>query len=613
MTKIDVIPPSPVQRLFQVILVSMLSSSLFTVGHAHQTHQPTGLIPPNSVWKYDDDGVEDPGWKTAGFNDSAWASGKSPLGYGEAYLNKPYLQSGQVDYFLRHEFEVKDRTAIAGLTLRARYDDAFILYLNGSELIRSHPLNGRVPGHEAKEFETFELPSAALLNGSNLLAVRLVNLSRGSSDIVWDATLLAGSGDSSASQSLVAQQGILRGPYLQNASEDAIIIRWRTREPTRGRVDFWQSDSEERSFMQEPLPTTEHSVRLTRLKPGQQYQYQIAGMEAVYDLRTLPPAHAATPTRVWIIGDSGTGNKNARAVYDAYRQFTGDRPTDVWLMLGDNAYGYGTDQEFQNAVFNLYTPLLHTTCLWPAVGNHETYWCHKDDNPLTHNQADPYLAIFEMPTRGEAGGVPSDTELYYSFDYGRTHFICLDSQVSSRKEEGAQYQWLKADLEQLSEDQTDWIIAYWHHPPYTHGTHNSDTERQHIEMREVFLPLLETHGVDLTFGGHSHTYERSILMHGHYGKSDTYDPAQHALDAGDGRPEGDGSYRQAMHQGSGTIHTVAGSSGKVGAFKAPHLPFMVENLSELASVVVDIDGRRLDVTTLGSEGQILDSYTLLKD
>ena len=152
-----------------------------------------------------------------------------------------------------------------------------------------------------------------------------------------------------------------------------------------------------------------------------------------------------------------------------------------------------------------------------------------------------------MPTRGEAGGVPSGTELYYSFDYGRTHFICLDSQVSGRKKEGAQYRWLKADLEQIRDDQTDWIIAYWHHSPYTHGTHNSDKEREHIEMREVFLPLLEAHGVDLTFGGHSHTYERSILMHGHYGKSDTYDPQQHALDAGDGRPAGDGSYRQSQH------------------------------------------------------------------
>lgn len=76
-------------------------------------------------------------------------------------------------------------------------------------------------------------------------------------------------------------------------------------------------------------------------------------------------------------------------------------------------------------------------------------------------------------------------------------------------------------------------------------------------MRETFLPLLEAHGVDLTFGGHSHTYERSILMHGHYGHSKTYDSEQHALNAG--------------------------------------------------------DGRSLQVTTLRSEGQTLDPYTLRKD
>ena len=68
-----------------------------------------------------------------------------------------------------------------------------------------------------------------------------------------------------------------------------------------------------------------------------------------------------------------------------------------------------------------------------------------------------------------------------------------------------------------------------------------------------------------------------------------------------------------MHAQQGTIHTVAGSSGKVGRFRAEPLPFMVENLSALASVVVDIDGRALRVTTLGSQGETLDSYTLLKD
>ena len=87
---------------------------------------------------------------------------------------------------------------------------------------------------------------------------------------------------------------------------------------------------------------------------------------------------------------------------------------------------------------------------------------------------------------------------------------------------------LRGALGDLAATKARWLIGYWHHPPYTHGTHNSDKERRHFDMRENFLPLLEASGVDLTFGGHSHTYERSILMHGHYGTSDTYDAAQHA-------------------------------------------------------------------------------------
>lgn len=607
----------------KIVRIAALTCLLSSVC-AHESNQPTGLIAPNSSWKFDDDGVADEGWKTPKFNDDSWQTAVSPLGYGEPDLNEPFLQKGQIDYFLRHDFMIKDRTAIRSLTLRARYDDGFIVYLNGQELTRTHAMDGsRVPAREPKEFETFQLPSAALRNGENTLAVHLVNTSKKSSDIVWDANLLAGDAPVVASKpkkkgaanqkNAATLQGIIRGPYLQNACEQAITIRWRTSSPTRGRIDYWERDSEERFFAQEPTPTTEHSIRLNGLKVAGTYNYKVAGNDATHLFRTLPKAHVAVPTRIWIIGDSGTANDNARSVYQAYRDFAAGHRTDVWLMLGDNAYSSGTDKEFQNAVFNMYNPLLQNTCLWPAVGNHETYWTRKDKNPLTDNQADPYLAIFDMPSQGEAGGVPSGSELYYSFDYGRTHFICLDSQVSDRSLDGAMYHWLKADLDQVHEDETDWIIAYWHHPPYTHGTHNSDKEQQHFDMRENFLPLLEASGVDLTFGGHSHTYERSILMHGHYGTSDTYDPAQHAIDSGNGRPEEDGSYHLRTSHPHGAIHTVAGSSGKFGAFRAEHLPFMVENLSALASVVVDVQGRTLRVTTLGSQGETLDSYTLIKD
>ena len=97
----------------------------------------------------------------------------------------------------------------------------------------------------------------------------------------------------------------------------------------------------------------------------------------------------------------------------------------------------------------------------------------------------PYFQIFNIPTDGSAGGVASGTEKYYSFDYGRIHFICLDSMTSSRAPGSPMLTWLEQDLGATTQD---WIIVFFHHPPYTKGSHNSDTETQLIEMRTAPSP-----------------------------------------------------------------------------------------------------------------------------
>ena len=44
-----------------------------------------------------------------------------------------------------------------------------------------------------------------------------------------------------------------------------------------------------------------------------------------------------------------------------------------------------------------------------------------------------YYDSFTLPTGGEAGGLASGTEAYYSFDYANVHFVCLDSQDTDRR------------------------------------------------------------------------------------------------------------------------------------------------------------------------------------
>jgi hypothetical protein len=50
---------------------------------------------------------------------------------------------------------------------------------------------------------------------------------------------------------------------------------------------------------------------------------------------------------------------------------------------------------------------------------------------------------------------------------------------------GAQVAWIKADL---AANTRKWTIAYWHHPPYTMGSHNSNSEGDLIDIREKIYP-----------------------------------------------------------------------------------------------------------------------------
>jgi hypothetical protein len=402
---------------------------------------------------------------------------------------------------------------------------------------------------------------------------------------------------------------LIRGPYLQSGSPTSVTVRWRTDVATDSRVFYGTNISDlDRSVIDTGF-TREHQVALSGLRPNTTYFYSIGGGNQIFGVGpefffvTSPPN--AKPTRLWVLGDAGTANFNQEAVRDAYYAFSANRHTDLWLMLGDNAYDIGTDFDYQGAVFNMYPEMLRKSVLWSTIGNHDTY----SSDP---NGEFPYLNIFSLPTAGQAGGVPSGTEKYYSFDYGNIHFIVLDSMSSDRSSNGPMCTWLTMDL---TENTNQWLIALWHHPPYTKGSHDSDDpfgfDFELVEMRQNVVPILEAFGIDLVLCGHSHSYERSFLLQGHYGYSSDFDLATMALDSGSGRASETGAYRKEADHDPGTVYVVAGSSGRTSGGDLNH-PAMFISLNELGSLVLDIDGPRLDATFLRSDGGIADSFTMLK-
>src|SRR2546426_1375233 len=412
---------------------------------------------------------------------------------------------------------------------------------------------------------------------------------------------------------LAATVSVKRGPYLQTGTPTSVTVRWRTDVSTDSCVRYGTSLSSLTGQTCASTSTTEHTVKLSSLSPDTQYYYSIgtstgsiAG-DSTYFFLTAPTTGTAKATRIWVLGDAGTASSQQRAVRDAYYTYTGSRHTDLWLMLGDNAYSDGTDSEYQTAVFgatNGYPTMLRKSVLWPTFGNHDS---HSADSS---SQSGPYYDIFTLPKSGEAGGLASGTEAYYSFNYANIHFVCLNSTDVDRSPSGAMLTWLKADL---AANTQQWVIAYWHHPPYSKGSHDSDSESELQQMRQYANPILESHGVDLVLSGHSHAYERSYLLNGHYGSSSTLTSAM-IVDKGDGRVDGTGAYEKpvALTPNKGAVYTVAGSSGQTSGGSLNH-PAMYISLNVLGSAALDVNGAQLDAKFVTSGGSIHDPSTIKKE
>lgn len=398
-------------------------------------------------------------------------------------------------------------------------------------------------------------------------------------------------------------------PYLQNATPSSMVVRWRTDIKTDSKVSYGKSLNNVSHSKSNDEETYNHEIKITGLEPNTKYYYSVgSSSETLVNLdnehyfETSPQQGTEKPTRIWILGDSGTANSDARSVRDAYYNYSGNDKTDIMLMLGDNAYDDGTDEEYTNAVFKMYSSMMRNTPLWSTIGNHETH----DDNANSENQSGVYYNVFTLPKNGESGGLASGTEAYYSFDYANIHFVCLNSEDISREQNGQMLTWLKNDLEETTQE---WIIAFWHHPPYSKGSHDSDDEEQLIEMRENALPILEAHGVDLVLSGHSHGYERSYLLNGHYGDSNSLTEAM-KIDSGDGKSDGDGTYIKENTK-KGAVYIVAGSSGYADPAMGKH-PAMFVSLAKLGSMVLDVNGKTLDAKFLGEDGKIRDHFSMKK-
>jgi len=598
-----------------------------------------------SIWKYKDDGSnQNTAWQATSFDDSGWMTGAGKLGYPANRVtteitcgaSPPTCATKYITYYFRKKINITDITLYQSFKFQFYRDDGIVVYVNGSEVFRDNmgttdPVNYLTTATNASDdgntIFTKSVSSTAFQTGDNVIAVEVHQSSVNSSDLIFDMELLG------------LQYGyveLVRGPYLQKPTPTSMMVRWRTNQAVASKVSYGLTSDNLSQSQTISGTRTEHSVQLTGLTPYTKYYYSVEtsslileSSEQNYFLTSPSPGQAGKYT-FWVVGDAGNATSNQRAVRDRYYSYIGSNITNGWLLLGDNAYENGCDQEYTDNFFNQYKDgILKKTPLLPTPGNHE-YYC--DDGVGASPRQDlqiPYFDAFDLPTNGDAGGVASNTEAYYSYDYGNIHFVSLDSYATGVSGElrledpnSAQVTWLKQDL---AANTKLWTIVYFHHPPYSMGSHNSDTEGDLKAIRENFIPILEQYKVDVVMSGHSHLFERSKSMKGHYGLETTYNPSihtPHPTQQSSGRYDGTANscpyLKDNLNTQEGTVYVVSGSAGELDSFGElgsgyPHDAMTYSDYSEGGSFVLEVEGNRLDGKWLAADGVIYDKFTIFKN
>jgi hypothetical protein len=145
-------------------------------------------------------------WTQATFNDSAWLTGKTGVGYdyaGLVGLDVGAMRNVNQTVYIRIPFAVSDAASADRLILKMRYEDGFVAYLNGAEVARAGAPAGQLtwnsgaaanrPDDQAVVVQEFDITAHkdVLVKGNNVLAVHGLNAGVGSSDLLILPELVA--------------------------------------------------------------------------------------------------------------------------------------------------------------------------------------------------------------------------------------------------------------------------------------------------------------------------------------------------------------------------------------------------------------------------------------
>ncbi len=293
---------------------------------------------------------------------------------------------------------------------------------------------------------------------------------------------------------------LVRGPYLQNVTDTSIVIMWEAAEPCRGLVEAGSGSHYQRS---EPSDHAErHEITITGLPTSAaDLSYRIrcvTGPDAGFTADAPTPPEAALvegwhpfrmapgvgdPYRLLVYGDN-------RTLFFMHEEVTAqmlNAEPDLVVNVGDLVTDGNVYDQWDQEFFWPAEGLLRRVPMFVAIGNHE-------------QDADHFYELLSQPP----------PENYFTFTYGNSFNIVLDSNPDKLYAGSEQLLWFEEAAYSAAAQSATWLFAYAHHPPYSEGWDAPGYDGD-LHMRELIVPVAEDAGIDLFWNGHTHDYERGAL------------------------------------------------------------------------------------------------------
>ncbi|WP_344982775.1 metallophosphoesterase family protein [Deinococcus rubellus] len=341
---------------------------------------------------------------------------------------------------------------------------------------------------------------------------------------------------------------IIDGPFVTQTVGDKAVIWWETDVASQGSVKV-----DGKSFS-DNATAKRHVVNVSGLTRGKRASYAVtAGVGK--DRYTTPtydfPAEAnggdfsfvfTCDGRTGALGGGetaleGINGESARALS---AQMLRHSPAFL-IFTGDLISGYTTSEDDFRAQMKswkrLYGPLGRYMPIYTGMGNHESLLDTFTDGTYYDKSGDGaaevvFASEFVNPMNGpapEAPGLPPYKGAVYSFDYGGSHFVQLNTDYWVSTNPGqvggnffgrllpGQLAWFEQDVKAAKAAGARHIFVFAHEPAFPNGGHVQDsmwgggTDPDAVAARDRFWQICVDNGVVATFHGHEHNYSRTLI------------------------------------------------------------------------------------------------------